>query len=109
MLILGTARRVNALLLLVTLPTVVGAHLALDACTVLTTQSHIDSEHHGVTRSHDHRLCVLLAHNPWSPVTPGTVPAAPAPNHPVPIELDGDDEQSDPLRLQFARAPPWRD
>jgi hypothetical protein len=109
MLTLGTARRVNALLLLVTLPAIVGARLTLDAHTALSTQSHIESEHNGGTRGHDHRLCVLLARNLWAPVPPGPVPAVPAPDSPVPIELEGDEEQPGTLQLRFARAPPCPD
>ncbi len=108
MVLISAERSVIALLLLVTLPVIVGARLCLDAHATLNTQPHVETEHNGCcAQAHDHRLCVLLVLTPWSPSMPCAVPTVSSPADSGPRDAEGNDCGRDLFQLEFARAPPY--
>lgn len=106
MVITAHQRSLIAFLVLVTLPGLAAARLSLDARTALHNQSNLESAHNGHrSATHDHRLCVLLIHTPWSP---GEAAAAPVPcrSHSAPLGVARAFTGRRAVQLQHARAPP---
>lgn len=103
----GSVKRSVASLLLVATTVVVGGRLALDIRSMPGPQSRIEVEHNACcATAHDHRLCLLVYHSPWSPAhaVPGIAQRAPqAKASPIPELIANRDGPIRPLR---ARSPP---
>ncbi len=101
------ASRTLVLQLLLTLPTVAGARLALDIEQMGDSRGHVESRHDsGCPHIHDHALCTLLFRTPWSPapLTQRLTPSAAVIRAPL---SKGEGRQDDGLvRLPVARGPP---
>ena len=100
-------RRAIALGLALGLPVVGGARLALDLQTKVETRAHVHAEKPACcTWGHDHRLCVLVYHAPWSPAAdaPGiTLPEPPQTDHTLERQSPSRGHE---IRLHRARSPP---
>jgi hypothetical protein len=105
--VLGLVRRGFALLLLLAVPAAAGGRLLLDVRSVPDSQPHVEIEHcTGCAAAHDHRLCVLTYHTPWSPAeSMATLDASIPPAAAVP-NADTMAYGGGRLSLRPARAPP---
>ncbi|MGD8867772.1 MAG: hypothetical protein PVI01_09080 [Gemmatimonadales bacterium] len=107
MVITGHKPRLIAFLVLVTLPALAAARLTLDARTAFRNQANVESEHNGRPgATHDHRLCVLLIHAPWSPGEPAAVATVPCQSQHDPLGQARGLPGHHAIQLQQARAPP---
>jgi hypothetical protein len=100
-------RRAIALHLLVVLPGVVGARLSLDARWTIDPRGHVEAEHDdGCAGVHDHRLCVLVLHTPWSPAASVPQLVTPAPSAQAASIAPDNPHYSGEVALPVARSPP---
>lgn len=101
------ASRTIALQLLLALPTVAGARLAVDVEWTGDSRGHIETRHDsGCPHFHDHALCTLLLRNQWAPapLTECLTPSAALIRAPL---SRGEGRQDNELvRLRVARSPP---
>lgn len=101
------ASRLVALQLLVILPAVLSARLAIDIHTMIERAPHVESDYESqCANAHDHRLCVLIYHIVWSPAP--LTPRVSLPTSLPGLESSPDDLDviGDETNAQFARAPP---
>ncbi len=103
----GFIKRAIASQLLLALPAVLAARLALDIRSAPLSRRHIEAEHSACcAQAHDHRLCTLVFNTPWSraPATPQIAVAVP-PEEPAPL-VARTRHGGGQIRLALARAPP---
>lgn len=107
MVIAGHKQRLIASLLLVTLPALAAARLSLDARAAFHNQGNVENLHNGRPgAAHDHRLCVLLMHAPWSHGEPSAIVPVPPRSHQVLLGEARAFPGRHVVQLQQARAPP---
>lgn len=104
---MGLIRRAIALQLVMALPAVAGARLALDIRSAPHAERHVEARHgDSCANAHDHRLCTLVFNTPWSDAAPAAhVELSAPPAVAAPLVASRCDSEAQ-VRLPLARAPP---
>jgi hypothetical protein len=102
-----TLKRAVAFLLLAALPAVAVARMTLDVRNPLHSMGSVEIDDlNGSSRSHDHRLCLLVLLTPWSVTGGAPQTAAAVPTAQTAPSVDDATQTWDGTGLQSARAPP---
>jgi hypothetical protein len=100
-------KRAVTFLLLVALPAVACARMTLDVRNPLHGAGSFEiDDPNGSSRSHNHRLCVLVLLTPWSAAAEAPQTAAAVPMVETALSVIGEMQTGDGTGLPSARAPP---